>query len=961
MKNGHNGNGHKPTQREIQKRIDKAVALADRSLGVYSVDSPRNPVRGAAASDPGAPAGASRVPIIPTASFDPIRSEGNWAPFRPVPLPVPGIVPGFQPGADVIGESQWGGTGTPITSGFLVDLGEYNQDLYGRSSVQVYEKMRRGDAQVWGTLMAVKGPLQSATWDVGPGVKSNDKGYAKAKEVADFVKDNIMGGLEFQTSTGGWHSQAWDQVIWNALLCLDFGCSIHEDVFRVDGNFLKLRALTPLLPITYYRWHTESDGYTLISLEQYGYRGIEFINATIPAEKICRFTLNQEGSNFWGLSLLRSAYPHWYIKNQLYRIDALAAERNGLGVPVVTLPPGPSAQDRATAYNFVTKLSAHEMTGLVLPNEAKFEIQAVVGTPRDLQKSIEHHNRMISTTALAMFMTIGSTPHGNRANAATQHDFFLAASQHLATYIAKRLTQTTVRRLTWLNFGPDAIVPEVIAKNVKMRDFEDVREALQSLSTAGLLVSDEPLRNLIRGEYELPEETDQGVVTNKGEQVVGEGQEVPVAGAAGPGGAAGPSGTQKTPPAMTPGNKNQTQQAKAGKGNKGKSTPNKPVNDMVQATELSAHPLHKRLVWHGLNVSIENQAGSVRKGKDPTRPWEVTMTHDYGYLRQTEGVDGDHVDCFMGPDHKATQVYVVHTMKAPQFTDLDEDKCFLDFESESAARAAFFENYDTPEHFGYMETLTVGDFIDKVLATKEDPKLIHATDADGGYRSIGDDPGITISNNRSGQPTQRREKKKNVVGPPADSAQEMHPASPSPAIGGAAPTKRGVPQPVKDLMAKQAAAGARIISNAQVVRAREGFKPSASQERKVSPMPEGLQPNDRQDTPLNPTPDPTPVVKETFSEKRRVLFQEYHGDEVTKKVRDHYDGHFQKLLKQIQGPLKSKVIASVAAQAARQLKAKVPVPQLHFTVDPHLVHLVAGLIEDMHGTASEHAKSEVKK
>ena len=72
----------------------------------------------------------------------------------------------------------------------------------------------------------------------------------------------------------------------------------------------------------------------------------------------------------------RSMYPHFYIKSNLYRIDALAGERNGLGVPVITMPKGATEQDRGTAFNFVTKLSAHEMTGLVLPFGGTFESRA---------------------------------------------------------------------------------------------------------------------------------------------------------------------------------------------------------------------------------------------------------------------------------------------------------------------------------------------------------------------------------------------------------------------------------------------------------------------------------------------------------------------------------------------------------------------------------------------------------
>lgn len=142
---------------------------------------------------------------------------------------------------------------------------------------------------------------------------------------------------------------------------------------------------------------------------------------------------------------------------------------------------------------------------------------------------------------------------------------------------------------------------------------------------------------------------------------------------------------------------------------------------------LDEHPTKKRTTWHGMNVSIEHPAGSIRSGKDPAgNPWQVKMTYDYGYLHKTQGVDGDHLDVFMGPDHKAEKVYVVHTRRAPDFVDYDEDKAFLDFASEADARAAFFANYDRPEHFGSMDVLTVGDFIDKALGTHKKPQTITA-------------------------------------------------------------------------------------------------------------------------------------------------------------------------------------------------------------------------------------------
>jgi hypothetical protein len=50
----------------------------------------------------------------------------------------------------------------------------------------------------------------------------------------------------------------------------------------------------------------------------------------------------------------------------------------------------------------------------------------------------------------------------------------------------------------------------------------------------------------------------------------------------------------------------------------------------------------------GFDITIENPAGSVRKGVDAGgKQWQTTMHNTYGYFKGTEGVDGDHIDVFL--------------------------------------------------------------------------------------------------------------------------------------------------------------------------------------------------------------------------------------------------------------------------------------------------------------------------
>lgn len=138
-------------------------------------------------------------------------------------------------------------------------------------------------------------------------------------------------------------------------------------------------------------------------------------------------------------------------------------------------------------------------------------------------------------------------------------------------------------------------------------------------------------------------------------------------------------------------------------------------------------PIVKSSKWRGLFLDIENPAGSVRSGKKPDgSAWSTTMAHDYGEIRGTEGVDGDAVDVFVGPELDAPMVYVVHQNTVDQWDKFDEDKCMVGFPSLAAAKAAFLANYDDPRFLGPVTAMPVDEFIVKVRATAKMPGMLKA-------------------------------------------------------------------------------------------------------------------------------------------------------------------------------------------------------------------------------------------
>jgi hypothetical protein len=96
------------------------------------------------------------------------------------------------------------------------------------------------------------------------------------------------------------------------------------------------------------------------------------------------------------------------------------------------------------------------------------------------------------------------------------------------------------------------------------------------------------------------------------------------------------------------------------------------------------------------DITIEQPKGSVRSGVDANgNKWETTMQNTYGYIRGTEGVDGDHIDVFLSNDidgWNGRRVFVVDQYN--EDGSFDEHKVMLGFNETDDAEAAYFANYD---------------------------------------------------------------------------------------------------------------------------------------------------------------------------------------------------------------------------------------------------------------------------
>ena len=99
------------------------------------------------------------------------------------------------------------------------------------------------------------------------------------------------------------------------------------------------------------------------------------------------------------------------------------------------------------------------------------------------------------------------------------------------------------------------------------------------------------------------------------------------------------------------------------------------------------------VVIDGMNITIEQPKGSVRRGTDANgKAWETVMQNTYGYIRGTQSVDGDHIDIFLSDNPETGNVYVVDQVNNDG--GFDEHKIMYGFNSVEEARAAYLSNYE---------------------------------------------------------------------------------------------------------------------------------------------------------------------------------------------------------------------------------------------------------------------------
>lgn len=380
-----------------------------------------------------------------------------------------------------------GATGTPIFGGKLTTE-DYNVDLIGAARWRVYNRMRTSDGTVAGALRQLKLPLMRAKWDVVPVDQS-----AKQKEIAEFVEDDLMG-----------MTVSWNDYLRHILLILDLGVSPFEKVWELRRDRrIHLRKLAWRSPSTVVDWLVDETG---------GPRGInqQLMSdkggiVEIPIEKLLIFSHDAEGSDIRGTAMLRAAYKHWWYKQGMESVDAVAKEKRGMGIDVMNIDSTATQADQEKAEAALQTLRSHQRNFLVVPRDvAEYEIQGIgASSVLSTLESIEYHDlRILRAMSAEILAMVGQGSYAMRKDTSAMLLYLIEGIGRIVTTTHNKYL---IPQMVQYNFGEQEKYPQLAHAKLDVREIAAYADALSKLIGSNALTLGRDIEDDVREVFGFPD------------------------------------------------------------------------------------------------------------------------------------------------------------------------------------------------------------------------------------------------------------------------------------------------------------------------------------------------------------------------------------------------------------------------------------------------------------------------
>lgn len=455
-----------------------------------------------------------------------------------------------------------GRSGTVNTRGFISNE-EINQRLVFPNNLREYDIMRKTDATVRWSLGLLKYPVMAADAFLEPPKNPTPEEL----EATAFAEQAI-----FEELAGG-----FPDALRRALTLIEMGHSVLEPVaelrevsftYEIEGlevpnappappppqvpnpdkpdapipppvpppppkpvptketktvnrEAFVVAKLGERLQRTLWEWHPRTDDPSVLDhIVQRPLDGKTPEPIKLYGNRIMVFTHEQEGDDWRGVSVLRSAWKPYFEKLELENMEAIGLERTA-GLPVVYPPKNASEAQVASVEDAVKKMRQGENVYIIMPGPKAqtsgsanaepegwlIEDLAIKGQGEGesgMDKAILRKEATLARNVFAEFMRLGHANVGARSTGETQSDPYYLALTALANYVAEVFSNALIRPLVEWNYDVQRF-PKLRFGKIQAQALATVAEAVSELLNAGGIEATPELEGWLRKTLDAPE------------------------------------------------------------------------------------------------------------------------------------------------------------------------------------------------------------------------------------------------------------------------------------------------------------------------------------------------------------------------------------------------------------------------------------------------------------------------
>jgi hypothetical protein len=381
--------------------------------------------------------------------------------------------------------------GTEIFGGDFFE--EYLQEIRGNEWAKIADRMRRSSDQVNMLLTLIKTPIINATWEI----ESPDESEI-SNEIKEFLEFALFDNIDFE------------QFIQEALTFYEFGHSVFEVVYTPlinhakHSNTIIPKKFSFISPKTIEEWRLNNDG-SINHIRQM-VDGDLSRDVRIEADNLMVMSINKEGSNYEGRSLLRPIYGNWKRKQNFLKILAIGIERSSLGVPVGITAQSAGSKARDTLQKILNAVTTHQRSSIVVPHGTDVKNFSISFDAEKVEKVIEAERRGMSQSFLAGFMELGTNSGGTGSYALSSNlsNIFFSSLDTPANIIAKKLNGI-IKDLIDFNYGKQELYHKIRVSNISDKLGKEFVENLTMLTQSGYVSATDTMKEYLRKKFNLPE------------------------------------------------------------------------------------------------------------------------------------------------------------------------------------------------------------------------------------------------------------------------------------------------------------------------------------------------------------------------------------------------------------------------------------------------------------------------